>query len=468
MTVGDYDNDGFIDLFVTGVGGNRLFHNEPARNGRRFVEVTAASPASAGRAAGRRPPSSDFLKWDNAQSRFPASAAFLDYDGDGLLDLFVCNYVTWSPALDLAQGFQLVAAGPSVRPPTAFSGGAVHPLPQPGRRRFEDVTARAGIHVTDDPGATRSAKSLGVVACDADEDGWPDIVVANDTVRNFFFHNTGRRRRVQGDRPGKRASPLAEGQAARRMGIDWGEYRPGKYGAPDRQLRQRAEHFPAPGRPARRWRVLRRCAGRGARRAEPAAPEVRRLLLRLRPRRPARPARPATATWSRTSPASRPARDLRAAGPACSLEHRQSPDRVFESVTRGHGGHGSVHTRWSAAAARLRRPRRRRRPGRGADGNGGPARCSCERRQDRPSLAAHSFWRGMESVPIGTGFGARVVVETSSGKQQREVIAGRGYLSQSDLGVTFGLGKSAKVERVVVQWPGKKVGEPQKSFRIRM
>src|SRR5262249_34043463 len=122
VTVGDFDNDGRPDLFITGVGGNRLFRNVSDKNGIRFEDVTAKSgdlrdadswPDAKGEA---------FLKHAGSIS-FPSSAAFVDYDNDGLLDIFVCNYVNWSPKFDLDQGFTLQGAGErGYGSPRAFGG----------------------------------------------------------------------------------------------------------------------------------------------------------------------------------------------------------------------------------------------------------------------------------------------------------------------------------------------------------
>src|SRR5262249_52476850 len=149
VTVGDYDNDGWPDLFITGVGGNRLFHNESGPSGtRHFKDATLAAGVGGpgGWPVGK---GSDFLK-QATPLNFSRSCAFFDYDGDGRLDLFVCNYVEWSPAFDLGHDSQL-EGGRTYGPPRGFVGTHCFLYRNLGSGRFEDVSAQAGIRVADGP-----------------------------------------------------------------------------------------------------------------------------------------------------------------------------------------------------------------------------------------------------------------------------------------------------------------------------
>jgi hypothetical protein len=158
--VGDFDNDGFPDLYITCVGQSRLFRNTGRGT---FVDATVASGLG-GREA------------------FSTSAMWVDIDRDGLLDLFVCNYVRWSAEHDVFCS--LDGREKSYCTPEAYRGETSWLFRNRGDGTFEDVTATCGIF-------NSSAKALGVALIDHDGDGWPDIFVANDSVANLFFRNRG-------------------------------------------------------------------------------------------------------------------------------------------------------------------------------------------------------------------------------------------------------------------------------------
>jgi hypothetical protein len=156
VAVGDYDNDGWDDIYVTGLGEARLFHNEHGH----FKDVTQA--------AGVNNPG------------FGASAAWVDYDKDGKLDLFVTNYVKWSEKTVLYCA--LDGRHKSYCTPEAYPGDSCRLFHNLGNGHFEDSTRRAGVY---DP----TSKSLGVAVIDYDRDGWPDLAVSNDTERNKLYRN---------------------------------------------------------------------------------------------------------------------------------------------------------------------------------------------------------------------------------------------------------------------------------------
>ncbi len=167
VAVGDYDNDGDSDLFLSAVGKNRLLRND----GGKYVDVTDAAGVG------------------GSDDAWGTSCAFLDYDNDGLLDLFVCNYVTWSKEIDLSQMFTLDGESRAYGPPKAFAGSFSYLYHNEGEGKFKDVSADAGIQIRNDDTDVPLGKAMGVAPVDVNDDGWIDIVVANDTVRNFLFQN---------------------------------------------------------------------------------------------------------------------------------------------------------------------------------------------------------------------------------------------------------------------------------------
>jgi len=168
VAVGDYDNDGFWDVYLTGVGGNRLLRNTGVG---KFQDVTEASGVR------------------GSEGGWSTSAAFLDYDNDGDLDLFVCNYVQWSREIDLKLDYRLGSIGRAYGPPTGFQGTFPTLYRNEEGGRFANVSAEAGLLVRNKATGVPVAKSLGVAPVDLDNDGWMDLVVANDTAQNFVFLN---------------------------------------------------------------------------------------------------------------------------------------------------------------------------------------------------------------------------------------------------------------------------------------
>lgn len=188
LAVGDFNNDGFPDIFISCVGQSRLFQNN--RNGG-FVDITER--AGLGRREG-----------------FSTSAMWVDYDRDGFLDLFVCNYVRWSPDQDVTCTID--GKQKSYCTPEAYRGTTCWLFKNLRNGRFQDVTAEAGIFDT-------SSKSLGVTLLDIDNDGWPDIFVANDTQPNKLYRNQRNGKFTEiGVRAGVAFSE--EGKARAGMGVD--------------------------------------------------------------------------------------------------------------------------------------------------------------------------------------------------------------------------------------------------------
>jgi hypothetical protein len=157
VAVGDYDNDGYPDIYVTNYGKNTLYHNNG--NGT-FTDVTEKAGVAAG-------------GWSE-------SAGFLDYDNDGKLDLFVTRYMEWDTKRSKSCGGEWH----TYCPPEEFPATTSILYHNRGDGTFEDVSQRSGI-------ATKKGRALGVAFADYDDDGFTDIFVANDGMQQFLFHNNG-------------------------------------------------------------------------------------------------------------------------------------------------------------------------------------------------------------------------------------------------------------------------------------
>jgi hypothetical protein len=409
VAVGDFNNDGFPDILITAVGQNHLFRNTGKGT---FVDVTKASGLG-GRTA------------------FSTSALWFDFDRDGLLDLFVCNYVKWSPAHDVfcsADG-----KGKSYCTPEAYRGDTCWLFRNRGNGTFEDVTATSGIFDS-------SSKSLGVALVDDDQDGWPDLVVANDTQPNKLYRNmrNGTFKEV-GVQAGVAFS--AEGRARAGMGIDAADFEnSGRMGIAVTNFENEMTG-------------LYRSQGKGlyedvAVKAGIGAASRNRLgfgcvfadfdldgLLDL-----------ATANGH----IDEAVRSLR-----IGVGHAQPP-LLFQNL-----GNGRFQDIAAAAGADFARPR----VGRGLavgdfdrDGdldvlmttNNGPAVLF---RNDQ--LAGN---RSLRFKLVGTksnrdAIGAQVRLFYGGITQSRMVKTGSSYLSQSELPVTFGVGRRDRVDKVAIEWP---------------
>jgi hypothetical protein len=459
-TVGDYDNDGWPDLFVTGIGGNRLFHNTADTggvNGRRFVDVT---PSAGVGGPGGWPHGfvGDFFHWDKPLC-FSTSASFLDYDGDGKLDLIVCNYVHWSPAYDLSIGSKSDGKERMFAQPKQFEGAVCFLYHNEGGGKFTDVSKESGVQELEPEGTDTEkrlrpvGKSLGVIVCDADDDGWPDIFVANDTVRNFLFHNRADKngRRVFEEIGRYAGVAYAQGQARGAMGIDWAPFyrrgcnallitnfsnEPDTFLCQDQLKRLEFKDDAIPEGIAGASRLPLKfgafffdydldgrldfltCNGH-------LDPSIRKLQPAQKYRQPAQ------LFWSKPSEGFEP------------VTEQEAGSDLFQPLVGRGCAYADLDGDGDLDVILV--------------GNGGPALVL---RNDN-NLGNHWIRFQLEGDGVRSNrsaIGARIILETKDGEQRREIAAARGYLSQSELVATFGLGKTEEIQRLTIHWPGREAG----------
>jgi hypothetical protein len=408
VAAADYDNDGDVDVLLTGLGANRLLRNL----GGRFEDVTTAAGVSSG--------------------GFGTSAAFFDYDKDGRLDLFVANYVEWSVEEDLFC--TLDGENKSYCTPESYRGQSPRLYRNQGGGRFEDVTERAGL-------ANPSSKALGVALVDFDGDGWLDLFVANDTQPNNLYRNDGNGRfSDEGVTAGVAFSEAGVARAG--MGVDAADY--DGSGRPSLLVGNFSNEMIA----------LYHNEGTGLFIDEAPRSELGRAsLLSL------------TFACFFFDYDLDGLLDVFAVNGhvADDVEAVQSRVRYAQrpQLFRNTGG-GRLEDVTSRSGAALQVPV----VGRGAayadfdnDGdldvaitvNNGAARLL---RNDGGSRNRFLRVRTIGSRSNRDGIGARVTVTPAGGSDRwRMVKTGSSYLSQSELTLTFGLGPAGKPARVVVDWP---------------
>lgn len=427
VSVADYDNDGHPDLYLTAMGPNVLFRNNGDGT---FTDVTRQAGVG--------------------DTRWSTSAAWLDYDRDGHLDLFVCNYCIWTPEQNVVSHDE--QGRPHMAGPTYYRGAPSTLYRNNGDGTFTDVTRRAGVFHQD-------GKALGVAVWDEDGDGWPEIAVARDLERNLLYRNNR-------DGTFTEVAVMAGiaydmmGNARAGMGIDTGDYE--QTGRESIAIGNFTEEALALFRPTGTGQYVDVADSAGLREAS---------LLFL------------TFGLLFTDYDLDGRLDLMTAnghidenaaylGGNVTFEERMQLFRnhgprdpqAIPSPTMSHVWFLEVG---EASGPGLAVPRVARGLAAGdydSDGdldylvnvNNGPAVLL------RNEGGNRNHWLTVRT--IGTrgnrdGIGTRVILEAGGVRQQRWVRSGSSYCSQSDLGVTFGLGRERRAVLVRLEWPGGTVDE---------
>ena len=415
VAAGDYNNDGFPDLFVSCVGQSRLFENTGRGT---FVDVTQRSGLA-------------------GHLGFSSSALWFDYDRDGLLDLFVCNYVKWSPEQNVHCTFD--GKRQSYCTPEAYRGSTCWLFRNLGDGRFEDVTAKAGLFDS-------SSKSLGVTMFDYDLDGWPDLFVANDTQPNKLYRN-GRNGVFEEVAVRAGLAFSEDGKARAGMGVDTGDY--DNSGLPSLVVTNFDHEMMG----------LYHTAGGGLYTDQAAHSEVGRLTRR-------------------------------SLGFGCFFFDADLDGYLDLLVVNGHIDDALARARsdvqyaqpphlflntggagFRDVAAELGAGFAQPKVGRGAafgdfdnDGdldvlittNNGPAYLY---RNDQAGGNHSIRFRLIGTQSNRDAIGAMVRIYYGGQSSSRMVRSGSSYLSQSELPVTFGLGKRDSIDRAVIRWPNGRVEE---------
>jgi hypothetical protein len=414
VAVGDYDNDGFVDIFVTALGQSRLFRN--GGNGK-FTDITAK--------AGLTSP-----------GYYSSSAAFFDYDKDGKLDLFLCNYVEWSPETDVFCSLDNV--NKSYCTPERYQGQSSRLYRNIGGK-FVDVTEKAGLL---DP----TGKSLGVAIVDYDRDGWPDIFVANDTQPNKLYKNNGGKGTFTEVALAAGVALSEEGKARGGMGTDFADI--DGSGNPSIIV----------GNFSNEMLAIFRNQGKGLFIDEAPSSNVgQATMLSL-----------TFATFFFDYDLDGRPDIFMANGHVADDINKVQPKITYAMRPQLFRNEGKA--RFAETTARAGKPFQKAVVGRGAaygdydnDGdldillttNGGPAYLL---RNDNGNQARFVRFKTIGDKSNRDGIGAKIAVFLPDGSKQWQMVhSGSSYCSQSELALTFGLGRNDKIDRVEIEWPSGKV-----------
>lgn len=408
VAVGDYDNDGYPDLYVTAFPRNTLYRNNG--NGT-FTDVTEKAGV--------------------ASSGWGSSAVFFDYNHDGLPDLFAGRYVEWDYDKEAYCG-ERKPGGRAYCHPTKFQSITSRLYRNHGDGRFTDVTEAAGLAV--------DGKALGVVAFDYNHDGWLDLYVANDTVRNFLFRNNGNGTFTEGGllaevaygNSGKPASGMGT-DAADVDGDGWAELFVTNIDFESNNLFRNNgdETFEDITVQARLGQVAQMYSGFGARFVDfDNDGKLDIFVLNGHPMDNVNLMREGV------TPAERP----------FLLENKGS--MRFEEVGAQHGEVFSRQFHGRGLAM-------------GDFDNDGDSDLLMMQNGGPPVLLRNdggnqNAWIGFELVGRASGkdaVGAVVTVTAGGRRQVREKVGGASYLSAGDPRVLVGLGAAEKVEKVEIRWP---------------
>lgn len=415
VAVGDYDNDGWEDIFVTALGQNRLFRNLGAATPGRFSDVTSQAGLTG-------PPA------------FSSSAAWLDYDRDGRLDLFVGNYVDW--AIDKDIHCSLDGTSKSYCTPESYKGQSARLYHNLGAGRFEEVGEKAGIG---DP----TSKALGLATFDFNRDGWIDIFVANDTQPNKLYQNNQNGTFTEvATTAGVAFSE--EGKARAGMGVDFADYD--------------GSGFPSliVGNFSNEMLGVYHNEGKSGLFIDeaPASTLGQATLLSLT----------FGLFFFDYDLDGRPDIFL-ANGHVADDINKVQPKITYAMVPKLFHNEGAK--RFTETTSRAGAPFQRPIVARGAaygdfdnDGdldilvttNGGPAKLL---RNDGGNQNRFLRIRALGAASNASGLGARVTITLPDGTRQWQMVhSGSSYCSQSELVLTFGLGRQDRAERVEIEWLG--------------